>query len=78
MKYREEVENAIEANLDEFESGGNGSEELDAARFRALILLGVKLGLEAAAARAENLPVVGRAADEIRDIHPGHVLVSKP
>ena len=77
MKYREEVENAIEANLDEFESGGNGSEELDAARFRALILLGVKLGLEAAAARLDEFKARGYAA-EVRDIHPGHVLVSKP
>lgn len=48
-EYRREVGEAVAANLDEFESAGNQSEERDTARFVALIELGVRLGLEAAA-----------------------------
>jgi hypothetical protein len=80
MRYREEVNAAVEACLYEFESGGNGSEEKDAALFRNLISLGVKLGLEAAADRVGELgdPPPEMVAAEIRDIHPGYVLQAKP
>lgn len=50
-EYRREVGEAVAANLDEFESAGNQSEERDTARFVALIELGVRLGLEAAAVK---------------------------
>lgn len=66
MTYREEVESALASAINE-----TGS-------LRELILLGVRLGLEAAAVRAEELYCAGEYSslvqDEIRDIHHGSVL----
>ncbi len=92
MKYREEVEEAVRVTLDKV---ADGILKIDADRFRLvgvqpalrdLITLGVQLGIEAAAARAEDLPCDklsshefrAHAVSEIRDLHPGYVLQVRP
>lgn len=86
MRYREEVEEAVRAAIEKIADGiverENGKLKLTGVQpaLRELVTLGVKLGLEAAAVRLDEMGATDAAdaAAEIRDIHPGYVLQVQP
>lgn len=90
MRYREEVEEALDADGDAWTAIGRYAAEKPRAResgsaavkrvdkqLRALINLGVQLGLKAAQVRLEEVGL-DEAAIEVFDIHAGYVLQEKP
>jgi hypothetical protein len=94
LTYRDEVNEAVKAAIEKIADGiverENGKLKLTGVQpaLRELILLGVRLGLEAAAAeleaekeRQERLTdrlALHNARVEVLDIHPGYVLQVKP